>query len=77
MSNHNCFQSRAVTGVCDVCDSPADLMHLPTRPRGIYCEKHCPACSALSIVALAAIHDDPKIAASKKDSAEAVAQFTG
>jgi hypothetical protein len=62
MSNHHCFQSTEITGACDVCDSPADLMHLPTRPRGIYCEKHCPVCSVLSIVALAAIHKDPQTA---------------
>jgi hypothetical protein len=58
MPNDNCFQSREVTGVCDVCEAPADMMHLPTRPRGIYCEKHCPACSMSSIMALVAIHDD-------------------
>jgi hypothetical protein len=67
MSHGKCFQSREVTGVCDVCDSPASLMHLPARPRGIYCEKHCPVCSMLSLTALAAIHNDPKAAPSKND----------
>jgi hypothetical protein len=75
MSNANCFQSREVTGVCDVCDSPADSMHLPSKPRGIYCEKHCPACSLPSMVALAAIHRDPKNAASHKDSDFEVAKL--
>jgi hypothetical protein len=42
-------------------------MHLPARPRGIYCEKHCPVCSMLSIAALAAIHGDPKTAPSEND----------
>ena len=76
MSNENCFQSREVTGVCDVCEAPADMMHLPTRPRGIYCEKHCPACSFTSIMALVAIHDDPRTVGYKKGSAVAVSILT-
>ena len=43
-----CFQSREVTGACDVCKQPTPLMHLPMRPLGFYCEEHCPVCSALS-----------------------------
>jgi hypothetical protein len=72
MANENCFQSREVTGVCDVCEAPADMMHLPTRPRGIYCEKHCPTCSFTSIMALVAIHNDRSTVVYKKDSAVAV-----
>ena len=45
MSNDRCFQSRQVSGVCDVCGEPAKSIHLPTRPLGFYCEAHCPVCS--------------------------------
>jgi hypothetical protein len=45
MTNENCFQSRQVSGVCDVCQEPVSLMHLPKRPLGFYCEQHCPVCS--------------------------------
>jgi hypothetical protein len=45
MSNENCFQSRQVSGVCDVCQEPTTSMHLPKRPLGFYCAKHCPVCA--------------------------------
>src|SRR5260370_13739862 len=62
MSTATCFQSREVTGSCDVCDAAADLKHLPMRPLGIYCEKHCPVCSTPSLAALAAARDrNPRI----------------
>ena len=44
MSKGSCFQSRDVTGGCDVCKAPVTLMHLPVRPLGFFCEKHCPVC---------------------------------
>ena len=52
----SCYQSKDVTGACDACGAPADMMHLPARPFGIYCEKHCPICAMASLAALAAIH---------------------
>jgi hypothetical protein len=49
-----CFQSRDISGVCDVCGEPAGSMHLPTRPLGFYCELHCPVCSRdLNVIAIA------------------------
>ena len=45
MATEKCFQSRQVNGVCDVCQELASLMHLPTRPLGFYCERHCPVCA--------------------------------
>jgi hypothetical protein len=45
MAQKPCFQSREVTGGCDVCKRPSTLMHLPLQPLGFYCEKHCPVCS--------------------------------
>ncbi len=46
MANGRCFQSSQITGPCDVCKEPTVYMHLPAHPRGIYCDRHCPACSA-------------------------------
>jgi hypothetical protein len=48
MAKEACFQSSEVTGACDVCKQAAPSMHLPMRPLGFYCEKHCPVCSTLS-----------------------------
>lgn len=48
MAKEPCFQTQDVTGACDVCKQPTTLMHLPMRPLGFYCEKHCPVCSTLS-----------------------------
>jgi hypothetical protein len=45
MPKEPCIQSQEVTGTCDVCQGPVTLMHLPIRPLGFYCEKHCPVCS--------------------------------
>jgi len=56
MAKETCFQSRQVTGVCDVCKEPADPMHLPLWPLGFYCERHCPACSMPSATKPATIH---------------------
>jgi hypothetical protein len=44
MAKGSCFQSPQVTEVCDICREPAEVMHLPLRPLGLYCERHCPAC---------------------------------
>jgi hypothetical protein len=48
MGKEACFQSKQVTGVCDLCKEPAELMYLPLRPLGFYCERHGPACSTQS-----------------------------
>jgi hypothetical protein len=45
MSSGRCFQSQQVSEVCDVCGESASSMHLPTRPLGFYCERHCPVCA--------------------------------
>jgi hypothetical protein len=52
MAKEPCFQSREVTGACDVCKQPCTLMHLPLRPVGFFCEKHCPVCSTRCVSAI-------------------------
>lgn len=32
---------------CDTCERYATPVHIPTTVAGIFCEKHCPVCSAL------------------------------
>ena len=43
MSRDNCFQSRQVTGGVRRLQhkEPAEMMHMPLRPLGFFCEKHC------------------------------------
>jgi hypothetical protein len=53
-----CFQSRQVTGKCDICDQSAELMHLPVRPRGFYCARHCPVCASPAKTHDADIHSE-------------------
>jgi hypothetical protein len=55
MARSNCFQSRQVTGECDICKERAEIMHMPLRPLGFYCEKHCPVCPGGGRVIIAPI----------------------
>ncbi len=68
MPRNNCFQSRQVTGVCDICKEPAENMHMPLRPLGFYCEKHCPVCPCGSRVIIAPILQRRPVAEPRRHS---------
>jgi hypothetical protein len=55
---NQCFQSRQVTGKCDICDQSVELMHLPVRPLGFYCAEHCPVCAGSARMRHADFHSE-------------------
>lgn len=48
MAPRSCVQSPHITGTCDICNQRAGEMHLPSHPRGIFCDEHCPVCRMLA-----------------------------
>ena len=45
----DCMRSRTVHANCDACGKRPEVLHMPTKARGWYCEDCCPACSALPV----------------------------
>ena len=42
--SRDCLRSRTVGGVCDVCQSRPDVLHMPLKLHGWFCGEHCPCC---------------------------------